>query len=764
MKFSYQWLRELVPGLDVPARELQDLITVRTAECEGIETAGDLLAGARVVRVVEANGIEGTHLTKATVNLGDSESVTVVCGAPNCRAGMTAIWVPVGSRAIRGIESDGMLASAAELGLGREDAAILEWSAGPLPQPDWIIEIDNKSLTHRPDLWGHLGMAREVAAITRRDLHDPVESNLLPGGSDSYDLRIEDYDLCPRFSVVVFENVRIAPSPSWLQYRLLSVGINPINNVVDVTNFVMAELAQPMHAFDRERIHGDRLIVRAASPGETLEALNGESYSLTASDGVVADGKRALSIAGIIGGTESGISDDTRSVVLESANWNASRIRRTSARLKLRTDASMRFEKAQDPANTVRALARAIALMKVVCPEARLEGRLTDDYRSLPKPQIIGLNLDMVDRKLGRPVRESEVSEILERLQFGVRHAAPRELEVTVPTWRATKDVKEPDDLVEEIGRMVGYETIPAVAPLVACVPPPDNPQRSWRRRLRALAADRGFTEVYNYSFLSDEQASRFELNPEDAVRVLNPISSEQNVLRPSLIPGIFASIELNRKHQSSFRIFEIGREIHNQRPATPLERVHFVAALYAAEGDGRSGLFEMKGFAEALAPWAHYRPTTDVLGYEHPARTADIVLDTTVIGRLFEAHPAFIQGRAAVLDLNLDKLFELRPPEPTFVPIPRFPSSSFDLSVLVPERELSANTELSLREFAGPLLRKIEFLREYVGPQLPAGMKSISYRLTLESPERTLSSSEIQDIRNQVIQQMHAGGFETRT
>jgi phenylalanyl-tRNA synthetase beta chain len=763
MKFSMQWIQELVPGLDVPAAELEQLITVRTAESEGVERAGALLEGARVARVLSAEPVG--KLTRALVDIGEGEPITVACGAPNCRAGMRTVWVPVGVKNVGGIESNGMLASAAELGLGREDKGIIEWSSDTIDfAPDSILEIDNKSLTHRPDLWGHLGMAREVAAITRENLKDPVDLALLPKGSDSFNVRVDDYVLCPRFSVVTFEDVRIAPSPLWLQYRLESLGLNPINNVVDITNFVMTELAQPMHAFDRDKLRGDRLIVRPAFEGEGLLALNGEEYVLSAADGVVADGERAVSLAGIIGGKGTSITEETTNIVFESANWNASQIRKTSARLKLRTDASMRFEKAQDPANTVRALARAIALMRVVCPEARIGGRLTDDYRALPEPQTIPLKLDVLDRKLGRIVPPDEVREILERLAFKVRDAGLHLFEVTVPTWRATKDIAEPDDLVEEVGRMIGYDTIPPEPPRVACTVPPDDPKRVWYREIRALAAARGYTEVYNYSFLSDEQFQRFALSPDDALRVLNPIASDQNLLRTSLIPGIFANLELNRKHFDAFRLFEIGREIHNLTPAMPREIPHLAAAVYAADGDGRSGLFELKLLLLAIAAEARVEPTAEVLPYEHPARTATIYIGDSVVGRLFEAHPSMIEGRAAILNLDLERTLDLRPQQQPFQPIPRFPSSAFDISVIAPLRDYSAALETRIREFAGSLLERIEFLREYSGPQVAEGMRSMTYRITVGSPERTLSSDEINAVRDRIIEGVRGLGHETRT
>ena len=764
MKFSYQWIKELVRGLDMAAGELEQLITVHTAECDGIEPVGELLDGARVASVLAVETVGNTNLTKATVDVGEGEPITVACGAPNCRLGLRTIWVPIGKKTIQGVESNGMLASAQELGLGRDHAGIIEWNEAAIGlEPDLVIEIDNKSLTHRPDLWGHLGMAREVAAITMRDLRDPVDLSLLPGGSDSFDVRIDDYELCPRFSAVTFENVKVGPSPRWLQYRLISIGLNPINNVVDITNFVMAELAQPMHAFDRDLLRGDRLIVRPALDGEILAALNEETYTLASAHGVVADAEGAVSIAGVIGGRDSAITNASTRVVFESANWKASSIRKTSSALKIRTDASMRFEKAQDPANTVRALARAIEVMKQVCPEARLAGRMTDDYQRLPKPQQIRLDLEVVDRKLGRAVPAQEVAALLTRLAFEVVEAGPRVFQVTTPSWRATKDVDVSDDLVEEVGRMIGYDTITPTPPLVGCIVPADNPQRMWHRELQSLLTARGYTEVYNYSFLSDAQAERFHLPAADLVRVLNPIASDQKLLRSSLIPGIFANVELNLKHFPSFRLFEIGREIHNRGDALPSEITHLTAAVYGND----QGLFELKRIVESIALDARVEPTTETLAYEHPARVSDVYAGESRIGRLFEAHPTMLAGtgRAAIVDLDLDRILELRGTKArAYTPIRRFPSSAFDLSFAVPQREVSGRLEAQIRQFAGPLLEGVIYLSQYIGPQVPEGMKNISYRLTVGAPDRTLSSEEIGAVRARVIEEMHRLGFEMRT
>ncbi|MGP8245437.1 MAG: phenylalanine--tRNA ligase subunit beta [Bryobacteraceae bacterium] len=776
MKFSYNWIRELVEGLDCAPAPLERLITMKTAECEGIEAVGSLLAEARVARVLTAEPIAGTHLTRAEIDAGSAGRHTLVCGAPNCRAGMKAVWAPIGKKTIHGVESDGMLASGAELGINRSHEGIVEVDAGldapvggPVPgcAPDSIIEIDNKSITHRPDLWGHWGMAREVAAIARGKLKDPVHLDAIPAAAPAIRVEVADAALCPRYSALVLENVAWQPSPLWLEWRLSSIGLNPIGNIVDVTNYVMAGFAQPMHAFDADKLKGDTIFVRRAKAGERFAALNGEEYTLDASNLVIADAGGAIALAGVIGGAESAISESTRRVVLESATFQAASVRKTSSAIKLRTDASMRFEKAQDPANTVRGLARAVELLGAVSPGIRIVGGVADVARVTPPPAPILLPLDWLERKLGRSIPDAEVRAILESLEFGVDESGPRKFSVTVPGWRATKDVSIKDDLVEEVGRMVGYDSIPPRAPLVAAAVPPANPERRFQHEVRNLFADSGFTEVYNYSFVSEEAARKFGYEISSHVRVTNPIASDQALLRRSLLPGLWRSTIENSKHRDSFRLFEIGLEVHKCGSGLPEEIPHLAAAIYDRAGDGKAGLDELKRVAVCLMPAAAIEPRekpSEAAVYEHPARAGSVVWKGERVGRLFEMHPALMEnGRAAVLDLDLQRVMRLGADEVKYAPIRRYPSSAFDLSVIAGEREYAAALEASLRRFAGPLVESIEFLRVYSGKPLPQGRKSVSYRLTLGAPDRTLESEEIGAIRAGIINGMRGLGYELR-
>jgi phenylalanyl-tRNA synthetase beta chain len=677
MKFSYNWLCELVEGMNTPPKQLGLLLTMKTAECEGVE---------------EVSGTE-----------------------PEC-------------------------------------------------PPDSIIEIDNKSLTHRPDLWGHYGLAREVGAIVGGKLRDPVHMELLPQGPPPIAVSINDMALCPRYSALALENVTVRPSPRWLQRRLEVIGLNPINNVVDVTNYVMAELAQPLHAFDWDLLRGSTILIRTAQPGEHLVALNEQEYALDPRDLVIADERGPIALAGVIGGLDTCITDRTRRIVLESANFQAASIRRTSSRHKLRTDASMRFEKAQDPANTVRGLARALELLQEFSPGIRVVAGVADQGRLLRLPEPILLPLDWLARKLGKTVDPEEVKRIFERLGFLVSPDSSGAFMVTPPSWRATKDISLRDDLLEEVGRMIGYDSIPSQPPTALVSPPLQHPERLFHRQVRATLVELGFTEVYNYSFVSEEQAKAFGYKVEDHVRIANPIASDQCLMRLNLLPGIWKNIQQNSKHFENFRLFEIGREIHKSATGLPQEIPHLVAAVFRRD-DGQQGLMELKRVSEHLMPGSEVMPAS-ARPYEHPARTADVNWHGTMVGRLFELHPSMAgetNGRAAILDLDLKQIESLMSQDKRYTPLRRFPSSAFDLSVIAQARDLAGTMQKHMAALVGECLESIEFVRQYSGPPLPEGKKSVSFRLKVASPDHTLSSEELAAIRQRIIDGMRTLGYDFR-
>jgi phenylalanyl-tRNA synthetase beta chain len=681
MKFSYSWLRELVPGLQMDVTELARQITMKTAECEGVHDPG-AFAGASVAAVARAENSE----------------------------------------------------------------------------PDSIIEIDNKSLTNRPDLWGHLGMAREVAAIAGLSVADPVGE--LPAATSKGDLfiSIKDAALCARFSGQRVENVKVAASPLWMQYRLNSLGVNPINNLVDVTNYVLCELGQPMHAYDADLL-GDTIVVRAAQTGESILALNGEKYSLSPEDIVIADGQKPVGVAGIIGGNDTAIRGTTKRIVLEAASFPAAQVRKSSSRLKLRTDASMRFEKGQDPENTVRALARAVELLKQISPGSHAAPPI-DVYARKSTPPKIQLDIDWAERKLGRKLSTEEVINIFKSLVFGAEQLDARKLLLTVPSWRATKDISIPEDLVEEIGRMVGYASIVPQAPAVLSEPTPRNLQHEQQRAIRAAMVGQGFTEGSNYSFISDADATMFGYSTDKLLQVANPIIADQKYMRPALLPGIRRNLADNSRYFTDFRLFEIGRAYSKGADGAPKERTHLMAAIYGRETSG-GNLLEMKRVLQYVASGAKIVPAKGHNKTMHPERAAHVEVGGQRVGDLYELHPGLLdRGRAAILDLDLDALQALPSQRAPYRPLRRFPTSSFDLSIVAPVHTLVADLENRLRQLAGDSLVSLQFLLIF---PLPPDKRSVSFRLTLGADDRTLTAEEVTRTRERVVEGIKSAGYELR-
>ena len=370
--------------------------------------------------------------------------------------------------------------------------------------------------------------------------------------------------------------------------------------------------------------------------------------------------------------------------------------------------------------------------------------------------------MDWLVRKLGRRVEEDEVRGILESLGFAVQIAAPGILSVSVPSWRATKDISIKDDLLEEVGRMVGYDSITPKAPLVAATVPPPNPERAYHRRVRNMLAAQGFTEVFNYSFVNQEMAAAFQMLPDEHVQVQNPISSDQTLMRQSLIPGVWKNILENSKHLASFRLFEIGREIHKTDSGLPNEIPHLAAALYARD-DGTGGLFELKRVAECILPGCTVRQGR-ARPFEHPERGADLLWRGERVGRLFELHPSLgVEGRAAILDIDLAATQRLDAEAKKYQVLRRYPTSAFDLSVVAGIRQPVAHIESQLAGLTGPDLVSIEFVRQYTGAPLPEDRKSVSYRITIGAPDRTLSSDDLLAIRERSIDGMKSTGYELR-
>jgi phenylalanyl-tRNA synthetase beta chain len=759
MRFSYNWLRDLVAGLSLDANSLARQITMKTAECDGVYPVGVLLAQASAAMIVEAFSIPGSHNRRAVVDTERYGRRVVVCGAENCRAGVRTLYLPAGKKQIDNIESDGMLGSARELGVSDDHSGIAElWEGEGSLEPDWIIEIDNKSLTNRPDLWGHVGMAREVAAICGLKMSSPPRVDLSQFSAEQLVGSI-DASGCFRYSAALVKNVHVVPSPLWLQYRLHSLGVSTINNVVDITNYVMCEIGQPMHAFDADLLRGE-IQVRRARSGECLRALNGEDYSLGDDDFVIADGERAVALAGIIGGSETAITLQTRRVLFESACFLASSVRKTASRLRIRTEASMRFEKAQDPENTVVGLNRASSLLNSLDHGAELTAYSDKYVKELTCPKIT-FDLQWAAMKLGKEVSRDQVVHIFRALGFEVTDKGGTTLIVDVPSWRATKDISVPEDLVEEIGRIVGYASIDPVAPLIPSAPVTRNRDHDLQRDIRAAFAGQGFTEVSNYSFIGSAALAAFGFDSGEILEVVNPIDSGQGHLRPSLIPGIWANIIDNSRFFTSFRLFEIGKQYRRVQRTDVKEELQIAAAIYDLEGDGVAGISELKRVATYIVPQMEVIPVDMPRPYEHPERAGLLICSGSEVGRLFELRPALVErGHAVLLEVGMDALKAVLPDAKMYSPLRRFPTSNFDLSIVAPDRQPVGTLAKQLYALGSAELVSLEFLGIYA---LPSNEKSVSFRLTLGAVDHTLATEEVNSARERIISGLQAAGYELR-
>ncbi|MCM8530850.1 MAG: phenylalanine--tRNA ligase subunit beta, partial [Lentisphaeraceae bacterium] len=487
MWISLNWIKDFVDYQDdLTPNELGVLISLRVAEVEDVKICGEALSQVRVAEVTKTEPHPDADKLKLATLFDGSETRTIVCGAANCRPGIKIPFADIGAKfnytnkegkpavleikptKIRGVESTGMLCSQSELGLADSSDGIWELPAdmelgkklSELDEfksvNDVLFEIDNKSLTHRPDLWGHYGLAREFSAIYNLPLKEISGADLNGSGSSDFKV-VNSAETCRRYSGLEVRNVKVAPSPQWMQDRLTSVGMNTINNLVDITNYILLELGQPMHAFDVEKLGDKTITVRSGKAGEVFKALDEKDYELTEEDLVIDNNGEAVALAGVMGGLDSGVSDSTTHLFLESANFDAATVRRTSTRCGLRSDSSARFEKSLDPENTVIAMARAVELIKETCPEAEIVGTVIDSYEKPYEKLSIDTSIEFLQKRLGTTdITEEFIREKLTSLGFGLEG----NLNISIPTWRATKDVSIAEDIVEEVGRMYGYDNI----------------------------------------------------------------------------------------------------------------------------------------------------------------------------------------------------------------------------------------------------------------------------------------------------------------
>jgi phenylalanyl-tRNA synthetase beta chain len=794
MKVSLKWLSEYVDVV-APVEELAHLLTMSGTEVGGIERHGDDWRGIVVGRIESvAPHPDAAALSLVTVKLGGPRA-TVVSGAPNLKAGDTVPFAQVGARVldghtgrpvvvqatvVRGVESGGVLCSEKELGLSDAHEGVLILSPdAPVGRPleevlgDAILDLE--ITPNRPDCLGVLGVAREVAALTEQPLRLPVLAYPEGDPDVARQARVEILapDLCLRYLASVVRHIRIDRSPFWLRSRLIAAGVRPINNVVDVTNYVMLEYGQPLHAFDYEALAGRRIVVRRAERGEDVRTLDGVLRSLGPEVLVIADAERPVAIAGVMGGLGSEVTDRTRTVLLESATFDRVSIRRACRALKLRTESSARFDKGLPPAIAATAVRRATALLTQVCGGEAARGVL-DVYpapRAAPEVTVTAAELR---RTLGVELTVAQVRSVLERLGFECREEG-RALVARPPEHRT--DIRIPADLAEEVARLIGYDRIPTTAmagPLPAASP---QPMYALAERIRDLLVACGLQEVITYSLvgrrLLDKASRASGESGAGSLGLANPLTPDQTLLRTSLLPSLLESVAGNlRPDEAGPRLFEVGRVYLPRDGDLPHERETLGLAMAGPRGRKRWGepvgdldLFDLKGVVEELLErlqlsGARFERWRDDRVF-HPGRAAAIEWAGTRLGVMGEAHPAVARDfevRVPVFLAELDlervlplvegRLLEVRPP-------PRFPAVRRDLAVVVDEGVSTAELLEAIREAGAPLLASAEPFDLFRGPGVPPGRKSCAFSLVFRSPERTLTDAEVADVEARILEQV---------
>ncbi|MHC4661500.1 MAG: phenylalanine--tRNA ligase subunit beta [Planctomycetota bacterium] len=794
MRISLNWINDYVDLSGYSPEDLALKFTMSTAEVDEVIRLGEGVKGVMTALCTEVRPHPNADKNRlAKVKFSESApEVEVVCGAPNLEPGQKVVFAPVGAKVIhpetgepfklkktkiRGVESAGMILAEDELGISDGHTVTIELDPETeigvpvhdvLPLNDVVFEIDNKSITHRPDLWGHYGIAREFAAILERELK-PLNTDYAEGKADPIRVEILDFELCPRYCAIVLDGIRIGESNIKVKCRLSAAGMRPINNVVDATNYVMLELGQPLHAFDSTFLSGNAIIVRRAKKGETITTLHeGKSTDLPLEDDMlmIADAEKPIAVAGVVGGKNSGILETSTRMVLESANFHPTSVRKTAQRLKLRTEASMRFEKSLDPRNALDGIGRFVNILSELNPGLVVESKLYNVCKLPPPPKPIVITQETCNRLIGKELPADEITSSLTRLGFGVKSGSGK-YEVTVPSWRATKDISIPEDLIEELGRMHGYDNVTPEAPMVTLSPPPQSPIRHLTRKLRRmLAYGLGLTETLNYSFDSTPVLEAIGFIPDNRIFLRNPITVDQEALRVSLVPNLLRNVATNAHRESEFGIFEFGK-VYGLRPdAKPGdlqdEKLHLGIMLFSR--DEEKDIFpDTHGIVERLAEFLHARKLKTGAGdppdypWIHPKRSLRVLIGETAIGYISEIHPQTriameIGGTCAVAVIDVDALISKYDYKSDYEQIPKYPGVTLDVAVVVDENVSWSEIESTVRSAGGKYFRKIKFFDLYRGDKIGTGKKSVAFSVLFRSDTSTLKMESAEKARDAII------------
>lgn len=778
LRISYNWLREYVDTKLSP-EEFARRVSLSGPSVERILRLAEAFERIVVGRVEEIQKHpNAAKLVIARVNLG-SESRELVCGGTNLREGMSvAVALPwarvrwhgegecitLEEAEIRGVKSAGMICAANEIGLAelfpmKGTHEILDLTkvdvrpgtplAKGLGLDDAILSIEVTG--NRPDAYSAIGLAREAAAILDAKFLWKEPKFPKAAGKTGLSARIAAPGLCARYEAALVAGLRVGDSPLWMKRRLTSAGARSINTVVDITNYVMLELGQPMHAFDAGKLNGG-IIVRKARTGEKIKALDGKTYALTPDMLVIADAEKPIAIAGVIGGEESAVGSETREVVFESAAFDPVSIRRTARALGIQTDSSLRFEKGLSAEGTSGALARAVTLSG-----GELAAHL--DRRTKPRRQkSVRLPLADVARLIGVAIPPARIKKILQSLGFAATLRG-QVLAARVPHYRA-QDIESGRDLVEEIARIYGYHNLPAVIPSGEIPVRPLDAEFVWEERLREAFAAAGYTEIVSYSLISQSMLERLDIPPAEPLRLANPLSADLLYLRTELLSSMLATIGENQGHVQNGALFEVAHVYLPRATDLPDEVSRALGAVF---GDGSSGdlFYAAKGFVEGffsrhgVAGWS-FESATHSSRIFHPARQLAVLVEGERVGVIAEVHPRILRAfgldhRVAVFDLDVRAFVSHVKTKRSYEPIPLYPAGKRDVSFVVPARLPYAEIAETLRR-AEPLLASLELFDTYVGKGVPEGKKSMAFHLEYRLPVRTLTSEEVDAAHERVL------------
>ena len=786
MLVSYNWLKQYT-NVEDNANALAEKITRGGIEVEGVEYLAEEISNVVVGYVVsKEKHPDAEKLNVCQVNVGEEENLQIVCGAPNVDAGQYVIVAKVGAKLpgikikkakLRGVESQGMICSLAELGLSKsvvpknyqEGIYVFETEqelgsdvVEVLGLNDYILDL---SITpNRADALSMRGLTYELGALYNNKVNFNDVKKEENYEATSLQVAVES-DSCRNYVGQIVKNVEVKSSPLWLQTRLMNSGIRPINNIVDITNYVLLEFGQPMHAFDKDLV-GDRIVVRDAKEGEVLETLDGEERKLQATDLVITDGTRAIALGGVMGGKNTEVSEETKNIILESAYFNPTSVRRTSATHGLRSDSSARFEKGIDPNMQKAALARAVELILELCPNAVVESSV--GVVNKEEEKVVEITTSYINNYLGITLSTEEIAAILEGLSFTVE-VSGENLVVKVPTRRPDISIKQ--DLVEEVIRIYGYDNLASTLPKFSKTTKGGlTYSQRMVRDLRAVYASLGFNDTINYSLVSEEEATEYTLEDHHKVRLLMPMTETHSTLRQSLVPGLLNTVQYNvARKQKDLKLLEIGRVFFGSGDDNiqPKETLYLSAALTGEERatkwlkeSSSLDFFAAKGYLEVvferlgLDEKVTYRKST--LEGMHPGRFAEVYLGEKRIGFIGEVHPRVADklglNTTYVFEINLDEVISESKVKPKYEEVTKYPEITRDIAMLVDVKDEYQNIYNVIESVNSKLITKVELFDLYVGAELLVGKKSLALTITYSDKQKTLTDEEVTAVHDKVL------------